>query len=236
MLFEKIKQLFVMFYHIFQKSQHHNIKIKIKNLFISYLCVIALIAIVVFLLKSVDSILIKLGFASVINVFFKSNDKINHYGFLKVAIIAPIIEEVLFRIILKPYLKNLLIFSFCLVLFIINGTLTNLDIKSYNFYFSLIIGIFLMVFVCKNKILIQRKILNNIRYVIVIYSILFFGLLHLNNIKNIEGFDPNLIVIYPIFTLPQIIMAYFITNLRIKYGFVWGYLLHIIINSMSFIL
>ncbi|HAH56367.1 MAG TPA: hypothetical protein DCM02_14065 [Flavobacterium sp.] len=62
------------------------------------------------------------------------------------------------------------------------------------------------------------------------FSILFFGLIHIANASVLHW---ELSLFYPFFVLPQIIMGYFITNLRLKYGFWWGYALHVLFNAIG---
>ena len=102
-----------------------------------------------------------------------------------------------------------------------------LDYKSFIIFFILsvitIITItyfytFLQIFLNKNHLLIYW------------ISIFLFGVSHIFNLENIEF---KYFYLYILFIVPQIIMGYFITNLRLKQGFFWGLLLHIIINTIN---
>ena len=72
-----------------------------------------------------------------------------------------------------------------------------------------------------------------IRRSITIVSILAFGLVHIGNLEKLYF---SLLLIYPFFVLPQMLIGYFATNLRLKQGFVWGILLHCMTNLTFFLL
>lgn len=70
------------------------------------------------------------------------------------------------------------------------------------------------------------------KHLVIIFSI-SFGLIHIGNIDKIYN---ELMLLYPIYVLPQIIMGYFCSILRIKFGFIWGVGFHSFINGVTMLL
>jgi hypothetical protein len=67
----------------------------------------------------------------------------------------------------------------------------------------------------------------------IIFSIMLFGLMH---ISNYRPFDISLLWIYPVYVIPQLLMGWGISYVRLKNGFIWGIALHCIINTVSTLL
>jgi hypothetical protein len=155
-----------------------------------------------------------------------------HYPIYLVVLLGPFFEEILFRLGLVINKQNISVFLGVLVFELVGGSISTFSItNSTSIYFALIglASMLLSFFYLPKKILIY---LNSYRSYLISLSILFFGLLH---ISNASEFHWQLTLFYPFFVIPQIIMGYFITNLRIKYGFFWGLGLHIVINAISYI-
>ncbi|AYN05872.1 CPBP family intramembrane metalloprotease [Flavobacterium sp. 140616W15] len=55
-----------------------------------------------------------------------------------------------------------------------------------------------------------------------------FGLIHIVNFYKIV--PSNLLYLTPIFVLPQIALSFFTAYIRMKNGFIWGFLLHFLYN------
>ena len=72
----------------------------------------------------VDDFLIKkMGFASVFKLMLESQKKIKgYYGFFLVVILGPLVEELIFRLILVPKRKNIAIFTFVFSFLVLNKT------------------------------------------------------------------------------------------------------------------
>lgn len=72
----------------------------------------------------VDGFLIKkMGFASVFKLMIESQKKIKgYYGFFMVVILAPVVEELIFRLILVPKRRNIAIFTFVFSFLVLNKT------------------------------------------------------------------------------------------------------------------
>ena len=157
------------------------------------------------------------------------------YSFLMIAIIIPLIEEIIFRLPLNLKKSSIAISLSILYLRFSGNFLTHiLDLSKLKDIFNIGISIFIfLVFMISTK---QEKLnlLNREHFKLIFYFIaISFGLIHIINFHNINYY---LIFFYPFYLLPQIFMGILIGNIRIKYGFIWGWALHCLINSTSFII
>ena len=155
--------------------------------------------------------------------------KIHEIPFILFVFVGPLIEEIIYRLYLSFKKIHIIISILFFEFYLFNETFIQftLDYKSFIIFFILsvitIITItyfytFLQIFLNKNNLLIYW------------ISIFLFGVSHIFNLENIEF---KYFYLYILFIVPQIIMGYFITNLRLKQGFFWGLLLHIIINTIN---
>lgn len=214
---------------------NHSLFQKIKNLslsllfvyFIIFLCVVIIIFPLDILVTTV------FHFESIKSLINQNQKNIGNYPFYLVVFLGPFAEELLFRLALRLVRLNVAIFFGVFIYFIFGGPITKLDI--YNIYYLYLILISLTVAIISYFYLPQKNIiyLEQKKCWLIIFSIVFFGLIHIHNIKILHW---QLTLFYPFYVLPQMIMGYFITNLRLKYGFLWGLLLHILINASSFLL
>jgi len=223
------------FFRINKKNNNennHNFLLKIKNLFASFIFVIILIFVSIFIVIYPLDFFIKnyLHFESISELIHKNNQDYNTYPFYLIIFIGPFVEEILFRLILKVNKFNISIFLGLLLLKLLTGNIYQFDILSLTFGFYIAFCILLSIVV---YFFIPIKTINFLKaknQILIFSSVLLFGLVHIMNIKTYHW---ELILLYPFFVLPQMIMGYFITNLRLKYGFFWGLFLHIIFNAFS---
>ncbi|MGL5054102.1 MAG: CPBP family glutamic-type intramembrane protease [Fusobacteriaceae bacterium] len=152
-------------------------------------------------------------------------------SFLTVVLVGPFAEELIFRFFLNFKKINLGISLFFISFFVLGSRFNYeaLFLKS-----TLINAIISILFSITIYLTIIKKYEFTIKYKIVItlFSIVIFGLVHITNFSDINY---KLIPFYPFFVLPQIIMGYFITNLRLRKGFIWGFLLHALINLIFYV-
>lgn len=183
----------------------------------------------------VDEFLIKkMGFPSVFKLMIESQKKIKgYYGFFLVVILGPLVEELIFRLILVPKRRNIVIFTFVFSFLIMNKTyyINKID---WLLLVSLVVSGLLSFLVFK---LLKRKpeietAIGKRQKIITIVSVVLFGLLH---IVNIETLHWELALLYPVYALPQMILGYVSSVQRLKLGFVWGLLFHSMINLMAFL-
>ncbi|MFE3871154.1 CPBP family intramembrane glutamic endopeptidase [Flavobacterium sp. ZS1P70] len=118
-------------------------------------------------------------------------------------VIGPFIEELIFRSYLR-YKKNYL-FNFIISLVSLSGFRNEQKIETFLTSF-------------------WKK-----RYKFIFYfSAILFGVIHINNFK----FSYTILLLSPILVAPQIVLGLFIGFLRVRYGFILGFLLHVIHNAI----
>ena len=183
----------------------------------------------------VDEFLIKkIGFPSVFKLMIESQKKIKgNYGFFLVVILGPLVEELIFRLILVPKRRNIAIFTFVFSFLIMNKTYYINKIDWLLLVSLAVSGLlsFLGFNLLKRKPEIETTI-GKRQKIITMVSVVLFGLLH---IANIETLHWELVLLYPVYALPQMILGYVSSVQRLKLGFVWGLLFHSMINLMAFL-
>lgn len=118
-------------------------------------------------------------------------------------IIGPFFEELIFRSYLR-YKKNYL-FNFIISLVSLTGFRNEQKLDTFLSFF-------------------WKK-----RYAFIFYfSAVLFGLVHICNFK----FSYTILLLSPILVAPQIVLGLFIGFLRVRYGFILGFLLHVIHNAL----
>lgn len=183
----------------------------------------------------VDEFLIKkIGFPSVFKLMIESQKKIKgYYGFFLVVILGPLVEELIFRLILVPKRRNIAIFTFVFSFLVLNKTYYINKIDWLLLVSLAVSGLlsFLVFNLLKRKPEIETAI-GKRQKIITMVSVVLFGLLH---IANIETLHWELALLYPVYALPQMILGYVSSVQRLKLGFVWGLLFHSMINLMAFL-
>lgn len=223
------------FFHLFEKYDHisDSYTTKIGNLFISYFIVLGLVFLSILLIKIIDIFIVNLGFESVVGLIHESQVRINKYPFYIVVILGPFFEEIFFRLGLLINKLNISVFLAVFFYKVIGGQFYKFNIyDAYSYIylgFGVVIFVILYYYIPKSLILSLKTHQKKLVYI----SIIVFGLVHIFNIHKLYW---ELVLFYPFFALPQMTMGYFITNLRLKYGFIWGFALHIIINGITTLL
>ena len=183
----------------------------------------------------VDDFLIKkMGFPSVFKLMVESQKKIKgYYGFFLVVILGPLMEELIFRLILVPKRRNIAIFTFVFLFLVLNKTYYIIKIDWLLLVSLVVSGLlsFLVFNLLKRKPEIETTI-GKRQKIITMVSVVLFGLLHIVNIENLHW---ELALLYPVYVLPQMILGYVCSVQRLKLGFVWGLLFHSMINLMAFL-
>ena len=183
----------------------------------------------------VDEFLIKkIGFPSVFKLMIESQKKIKgYYSIFMVVILGPLVEELIFRLILVPKRRNIAIFTFVFSFLIINKTYYFIEINWLLLMSLAVSGLLsLLVFnLLKRKPEIETAI-GKRQKIITMVSVVLLGLVHITNIENLHW---ELVLLYPVYVLPQTILGYVCSVQRLKLGFVWGLLFHSTINLMAFL-
>jgi len=183
----------------------------------------------------VDDFLIKkMGFASVFKLMMENQKNIKgYYGIFMVVILGPLVEELIFRLILVPKRKNIAIFTFVFSFLVLNKTyyINKID---WLLLVSLVVSGLLSFLVF--KLLKQNPKIETVigkrQKIITMVSVVLFGLGH---IANIETLHWELALLYPVYVLPQMILGYIFSVQRLKLGFIWGLLFHSMNNLMAFL-
>ena len=218
------------------KAFSQKVKYLLKSYLISFICTILSVAIITI----IDTFIIKiLHQSSIWSEIKNSNSKIKfmfgNYSYLIIAIIIPFIEEIIFRLPLNLKKSSIALSISVLYLRFSGNFLTHIfNLSKTEDLIKVITAV--IIFIVLLSSLNQDK-LNNLKkyhYKFIFYFIaIAFGLIHIINFHQINYY---LIIFYPFFVLPQFFMGFLIGNIRIKYGFIWGWALHILINSTSFLL
>ena len=216
--------------------------IYVLKLYVYYIFSV-LIAIIIMLM--VDKILVNyFGIFSIYSQVVKAGRSVAHshsqYNFVIVAIIAPLLEETVFRLPLNTKRFSVAL-SFSILIFRISGnSFFQSPFKDIKHFLGLLYSI--MTFTIINYLpfssirnfftLLSEKITNKY-FGIYFYTIsITFGLVHITNVTDINY---NLILLYPIFFMPQLILGLFLGATRMQKGFFFAFFLHFLVNSTSLI-
>ena len=160
-----------------------------------------------------------------------SNNMTLQFRYLIIPFIGPLIEEILFRLWQDYKVRNIVISLTLLIFEIFHFFSFKNYASNYNFL-PFITHISICAIVCVIAAIPFYKfgtigLSEKNRKKIFFLSALVFGLIHISNYATLHY---QVLYIYPIFVLPQIVMGFTIGYARLTYGFVWGFLLHVIIN------
>lgn len=210
----------------------------IEYLVKSYLWCLLLIIIATVILSVFDKIItLVINDRSIYKQFKDSIIHLKHsfgpYSVVVFAFVGPLLEEIVFRLPL-----NLSKFSFALAASVITfrilgNSFINYNVHSINNNIYTIISIIIFIIINSYFPLKWLAYLRGKPFRFFFYAIaLIFGVIHVSNIKNI---DNSMLFFYPFFTIPQLIIGLFVGNIRMQRGFIWGFLLHSLINLTSFL-
>ncbi|WP_319502118.1 hypothetical protein [uncultured Draconibacterium sp.] len=191
-----------------------------------------------FIIKSIGLyVIFTLLYAIIVGaLYFLLDLKVTDFGskatqFFKIVIMAPVIEELLFRLPLKNFFKNI---------FISLGILTFLFLRDNMplvLAISLGLGVVLLPYVAKFIRKLEGRINSFIyhHYGVLFYFLAFsFGVLH---ILNSESFTSDLYLsAFIYFIHPLISGLYFaFIRVRLKYGIIYSILVHALTNLLPFL-
>ncbi|GEM_PF-2640084 len=139
------------------------------------------------------------------------------------ACIAPIIEEVSFRLALNPSKFNLSI-SLAVQTVLYLHLLYLIDVNFYiRLLIMLVLGLFLNIYMPQK---IENFINKNLR-LFIYYNIIFFGLIHTS---NFDFTSVSQIYFIPFLILIQLLLGIYFSYIRLKYNFLIVLGLHIFHN------
>jgi hypothetical protein len=151
-----------------------------------------------------------------------------------ICLIGPIIEELTFRLSLS-FKKSHIAFGLAFTVLLFSGLLPLVKILDN----SLGLGLTLLIRACAAAVTFSLawicipadiRLNEKIKLSIIIISICLFSLIHIGNYSPVQW---AIIWIYPIYVLPQLLIGWGITYARFKYGFIWGVMMHCLVNSVS---
>jgi hypothetical protein len=152
--------------------------------------------------------------------------------FYVIVILGPFVEEILFRLWLS-FKKIEVIISFIFWLFIlINGSYEELNL-SKNEWLTFVFLSLAYLWGVDRLFKKNPTFLAKYKYHFYILSLVTFTLVHA---MNFDFFTLHLLILSPLYLFPKMIIGFFMTRLRISFGFIWGLFFHIIINGISFVL
>jgi len=206
-----------------------------KFTFTVFVCYAAMIGVVLFLVL-LDLLLVHtFHFHSLLHQLTQTRDtliKHSHVIAICTFTIAPLVEELIFRLPLVPK-KYFVFVSGVLILYISLGGKTY-NTVFFHSYLKIIIFIILslsLYFIISNISFAKTRDFIHKHYRTYFYLLtLSFGLLHIFNADTIQW---RIFYLYPLFVLPQIILGFAIAYLRNTLHFVYGLALHILVNLIS---
>jgi hypothetical protein len=208
------------------------LKEKITYLFKSYLLLLLLLFGLAIILKITDYTLVHFfHYQSIIKSNFVNDDLSKKYGprlmLLIVFIVGPFVEELVFRLPLNLNISNIAIAISIIIYRCLAKHMFKFDPHSFASYFNFFVA-FLVFLIVKSGL--SRLSLDKIKskyFAGYFYSsAIAFGLMHIFNYP----IHYSIIFVYILFVLPQMTMGLFIGNIRMRYGFIWGFFLHVLIN------
>lgn len=152
--------------------------------------------------------------------------------FVKIVLVAPVLEEALFRLNLKSNSLKLAIgisvFTLMCFFLFFGGNLSD-HFFLYSVYLLFISTLFYFV-LKKYDSAIRRGVANNIRWIFYC-SAVSFGLMHLTN------YDLNNVSVPAslFYVVPQTLGGFFLGYIRMKFGFWYAYMFHGISNAITFL-
>ena len=151
-------------------------------------------------------------------------------------VLAPLIEEGMFRALIKPS-RNELIFFLCIWLFVLTLAIIPENVNwmiKYGFLllFFILSFIFLREFIPTSWQKSMCRFLSNYYKWIWAITAVIFGMVHIFN--YVEGFELNFVLVLLIF--PRIIAGYFFGKIKVENkGLVWPIAMHAMNNALVFI-
>ena len=190
-------------------------------------------------------------FLTFISAFFVAFPTMKHLGVAPIAglarsslwisvLLAPIAEELAFRLPLRYSELNLTISALFVVLFTVRRLLLKLGIFGlatrwlWSAVFALLVASVVRVLLRTEPVkrFTSRIWLDHFRFVVYI-SCFGFGLFHLSNYR-FSSLTSETLVLAPLLVLPQIIGGLILAFARMRLGMIWCIVLHAATNFLAF--
>lgn len=157
---------------------------------------------------------------------------------LWMVILGPLLEEMSFRLYLNWKIPFLIISSTLIGLGFFSKEYLHTGILSpdnwTNKILFIVVNVFLFSILCISfKIEIEKFGLKYFKYIFY-FSILLFGFMHIQNYT--VNVNPKTILLTPFLIMPQLLGGLNSAYIRIKYGILWSYFAHALLNSVAVML
>jgi len=143
--------------------------------------------------------------------------------FLLAAVSAPILEEVAFRLPMRPFAVNLAFSGSLLAAFLLPMIVSSQSLLL--FLVGALIGFNIYLWVKCSEMLIGLRFYDRYAVYIFYFLTLIFGAIHITN------YNSQVWVLLPLLVLPQVIIALWLGFVRVRYGFRWAVFAHAFHNS-----
>jgi hypothetical protein len=191
-----------------------------------------------FFILLICSLIIVYGLTIVLQMFINQPaSKVNDLSFAKLILfallLAPLFEELVFRLSLIYSKLNL---SISLSLAIASIITSVFDIRLLTWFggVTFFLAFCVLYIVLNNLTTFQIKIEGfwEKYFILVFYILTFlFGIFHMANYQ-LNSFSALTLAF--VFSIPQIIGALFLGFVRIRLGFIWAVILHVLFNAVPF--
>ncbi|MEM9091824.1 MAG: CPBP family intramembrane glutamic endopeptidase [Cyanobacteria bacterium P01_F01_bin.53] len=144
--------------------------------------------------------------------------------FTMAVIVAPVVEESIFRLPLRPFALNIALPCTLVILFIAAQVL-GLSGPLLILWGSLLAGFNLYLWRMRPKERVLQDVYRRYPRIIFYLSALLFGVLHITN------YDASVWALLPLLVLPQFVVGLWLGFIRLRYGFRWAVLAHAFHNG-----
>ncbi|MCA9349529.1 CPBP family intramembrane metalloprotease [Candidatus Saccharibacteria bacterium] len=151
-----------------------------------------------------------------IESFFEDNSLVLVMFF--VVIVAPVSEELIFRLPLDGKLGSLIL-----------GVLTALALISGLLLPAIILAIPVLILIAKRRLDYGLRFSRSQQFWLVIFSAIGFGFFHGYNFENLDQYW----WLWPVLVSPQLIYGYILGIVRLRFGFFYSIGLHALINLFA---
>jgi membrane protease YdiL (CAAX protease family) len=147
--------------------------------------------------------------------------------FFYMVLIGPFFEEAIFRLNLKTNKINLISSLLIFLGFLAYQFFTKNSV-GYLYKITLVFIVVILIFHLKYFVKLNEKKHFKLMFY---FSAVAFGFMHVFNFGELTL---TTLLLFPLITMPQIIMGFICGYLRINYGFIYGLGFHSIINFIAF--
>ena len=206
---------------------------KTNNLSKSFLVLFSLVLLVIIFTNLVCQFIDNLCHSSIYNIIHKQQSKVLFkddfsYNIFYILLLGPVIEEVIFRLPLKPSKINLIVSLSFLCMLFMGGHISNIFYFNFNFLYKFLSIFFVIVFVIFLNQSFLYKIENKWYGLYFYFLCSTFALIHIENFYHVLPI--NFIYLSPLFVVPQFLLGCFAGYIRVKNGVLWSVFLHVLFN------